>query len=132
MPPVEVERFCEHWRVRNDAHHTLASYRIDLRLFLTEIDKPLRQISWRDVDGCMARQHTQGLAPTTINRRWHALTRFFDFLVLEREQLSVNPVKPSHDLKPGRARPKKLSAEHLTPLFARIDHPMDRALFLLM
>jgi site-specific recombinase XerD len=132
MPPMEVERFCEHLRVRNYAHHTLASYHLDLRLFFTEIDKPLRQISWRDVDEFIAQQHQQGLAATTINRRLHALKRFFDFLVLEQEQLSVNPVKPSHYLKQGRALPKKLSAEHLTRLFARIAHPMDRALFLLM
>jgi site-specific recombinase XerC len=130
MPPVAVERFCEPGRVRNDASPTLASYRIDLRLFFTEIEKPLRQISWREVDGCVARQHPQGLAPTTINRRVHALKRCFDVLVLEQEQLSVTPVKPRHDLKQGRALPKELSAEHLTPLFARIEHPMDRAVYL--
>jgi site-specific recombinase XerD len=41
-------------------------------------------------------------------------------------------VKPSHYLKQGRALPKPLSAEHITQLFATIEHPMDRALFLLM
>lgn len=132
MHPGEIDLFCEHLRVRHYAHHTIESYRLDLRLFLTAIDKPLRQISWRDVDRFIAQQHHQGLAPTTINRRLHAIKRFFDFLVLEQEQLSSNPVKPSHHLKQGRALPKKLSAAHITQLFARIEHPMDRALFLLM
>jgi site-specific recombinase XerC len=129
---VEVARFCEHVRVRHDAPHTLASYRLDLRLCCTEMDKPLRQISWRDVERFLAPQHQQGLAATTINRRWHALTRCFDCLVLEREPLSVTPVKPSHDLKPGRTLPKQLSAEHRTRLFARMAQPMARAWFLLL
>ena len=132
MSPVEVERFCEHLRMRNYAHHTIESYRLDLRRFFAAIAKPLRQISWRDVGRFIGHQHHQGLAPTTINRRLHALKRFFDFLVLDQATLAVNPVKPSHDLKPGRAFPKKLSADHITQLFATIEHPMDRALFLLM
>jgi site-specific recombinase XerD len=132
MPPKEIDLFCEHLRVRHYAHHTIESYRLDLRLFFTGIAKPLRQISWRDVDGFIAQQHQQGLAPTTINRRLHAIKRFFDFLVLEQEKLSSNPVKPSHHLKQGRALPKKLSAAHVAQLFARIAHPMDRAIFLLM
>jgi site-specific recombinase XerD len=132
MSLVEVERFCEHLRLRHYAHHTIESYRLDLRLFFAAIDKPLRQISWRDVGRFIAHQHHQGLAPTTINRRLHALKRFFDFLVLDQAPLAVNPVKPSHYLKQGRALPKKLSAEPIAQLFATIEHPMDRALFLLM
>jgi site-specific recombinase XerD len=132
MHPVEVERFCEHLRLRNYAPHTIESYRLDLRLFFGAMAKPVRQISWRDVGRFIEHQHHQGLAPTTINRRLHAIKRFFDFLVLDQATLAVNPVKRSHYLKQGRALPKKLSAEHLTQLFATIEHPMDRALFLLM
>lgn len=132
MHPMEVEHFCEHLRMRNYAHHTIESYRLDLRLFFAAIAKPVRQISWRDVDRFIGHQHHQGLASTTINRRLHALKRFFDFLVLDQATLAVNPVKPSHYLRQGRALPKNLSAEHITQLFATIEHPMDRALFLLM
>ena len=132
MHPMEVEHFCEHLRMRHYAHHTIESYRLDLRLFFAAIAKPVRQISWRDVDRFIGHQHHQGLASTTINRRLHALKRFFDFLVLDQATLAVNPVKPSHYLRQGRALPKNLSAEHITQLFATIEHPMDRALFLLM
>jgi site-specific recombinase XerD len=88
MHPVEVEHFCEYLRLRNYAHHTIESYRLDLRLFFAAIAKPVRQISWRDVGRFMGQQHDQGLAPTTINRRLHAIKRFFDFLVLDEERLS--------------------------------------------
>jgi site-specific recombinase XerD len=132
MHPVEVEPCCEYLRLRNYAPHTIESYRLDLRLVFAAIAKPVRRISWRDVGRFMGQQHDQGLAPTPINRRRHALTRFFDFLILDEARRAVNPVKPSHDLKQGRALPKPLSAAHITPLCATIEHPLDRALFLVM
>jgi len=132
MHPVEVERFCEYVRLRHYAHQTIESDRVDLRLFFAAIAKPWRQISWHDVGRFIEHQHHQGRASTTMNRRLHALKRFFDFLVLDQATLAVKPVKPSHDLRQGRALPKNLSAEHITQLLAAIAHPMDRALFLLM
>ena len=43
-----------------------------------------------------------------------------------------NPVKPSHFVRRGRPLPKALSREQVQRLFAQIDHPMDRSLFLVM
>jgi site-specific recombinase XerD len=129
---LEVERFCRHLQARNYSRHTISNYAIDLRLFFAEIDKPLRQISWREIDQFVERQHGQGLAATTINRRLNALKRFFEYLVVEQEQLAINPIKPSHFLKRGRALPKKLTQEQIHSLFARIKNRLDRAMFLLM
>lgn len=131
MINLEIERFCEHLKLRNYSRHTVESYRIDLRLFFATTDKSLRQVSWREVDRFIEQQHKQGLAPTTINRRLKAIKRFFDHL-LEQERLPVIPVKPSHYVKEGRPLPKKLSQEQLKKLFANMQNPMDRALFLLM
>src|ERR671938_1433728 len=132
MQPAEVERFCQHLRTRHYSHHSIASYALDLQLFLAEINKPISRITWRDVDRFIEQQHGRGLAATTINRRLHAVKRFFDYLVVETERLPANPVKPSHFLKQGRSLPKKLSGQQVKQLFAAIRNRMDRALFLLM
>src|SRR5215216_64418 len=131
MTDLEIERFCNHLKLRNYSRHTVESYRIDLRLFFATADKPLKQISWREVDRFIEQQHGQGLAATTINRRLKAIKRFFDYLI-EQERLMISPVKPSHYVKEGRPLPKKLSQEQVKKLFAKIRTLLDRALFLLM
>lgn len=128
----EIERFCKHLQARNYSPHTISNYAIDLRLFFAEADKPLRQITWQEVDRFVQQQHDKGLAATTINRRLNAIKRFFDYLVIEQEKLQVSPIKPSHFLKQGRRLPKKLTQEQIQRLFARMKNRMDRAMFLLM
>ena len=88
-------------------------------------------MSFREIDGLIDEQHHQGLAPTTVNRRLYALRHFFDFLI-EQYVVDANPINPSHVLQRGRPRPRALAKEQLEQLFAQIQHPMDRALFLLM
>jgi len=131
MINLEIERFCEHLKLRNYSRHTVESYRIDLRLFFATTDKSLQQVSWREVDRFIEQQHRQGLAPTTINRRLKAIKRFFDHQ-LEQERLLTCPVKPSHFVKEAKPLPKKLSQEQIKKLFAKVRNPLDRALFLLM
>jgi len=104
---------------------------LDLQLFFTDTDTPLAQISFREVDRFIDTQHHQGLAAATINRRLYALKHFFDFLI-DHHLVGANPVKPSHPLRRGRTLPRALSREQVEQLFAHIQHPMDKALFLLM
>ena len=128
----EITRFCKHLQARNYSRHTIVNYAIDLRLFFAETNKPLRQITWRQIDQFVQSQHEEGLAATTINRRLNAIKRFFDYLVIEQEKLQINPIKPSHFLKQGRRLPKKLTQDQIRRLFAGIKNPIDRAMFLLM
>ena len=133
MPTIRstMQGFREYLQRRNYAAHTVDSYLLDLSLFFQDIDSPLPKISSHDVDRFIDQQHAQGLTPATINRRLYALKHFFDVLV-EQRMISLNPVKPSHMLRRGRPLPKPLAQEPLEQLFVRIQHPMDRALFLLM
>jgi site-specific recombinase XerD len=133
MPTIAsaIQQFREYLRRRNYSAHTLDNYVLDLQLFFRDINMPLTKVSFREIDRFIAQQHHKGLAPRTINRRLHALKHFFDFLI-EQQLVHMNPVKPSHVLRQGRPLPKALSKEQVDQLFAQIQHPMDKALFLLM
>src|SRR5215471_17848160 len=126
-----MDRFRLYLERRQFSAHTIASYTCDLHLFFTEVTVPLAQVSFREVDQFVEHQHHHGRAWATINRRLNALKHFFDFC-LEQQLVVGNPVKPSHFVRRGRPLPKALSREHVQRLFAQIDQPMDRALFLVM
>jgi site-specific recombinase XerD len=128
---VAIQDFRAYLQRRNYAAATLDSYTLDLQLFFAEIDKAPNHVTFGDVDRFIDRQHQQGLAPSTINRRLYALKHFFDFL-LERRVVSGNPIKPSHVLRRARTLPRALAQEQVARLFAQMQPPLDRALFVLM
>jgi site-specific recombinase XerD len=126
-----MDRFRLYLERRQFSAHTIASYTCDLHLFFTEVAVPLARVSFRDVDQFVEHQQHHGRAWATINRRLNALKHFFDYC-LDQQLVVGNPVKPSHFVRRGRPLPKALSREQVQRLFAQIDHPMDRALFLVM
>ena len=132
MEPLEVKRFCAYLHTRNYSPHTIENYGRDLRLFFAPLHKALRAVSWRDIEHFIQQQHQAQLAATTINRRLHALKHFFDSLVMERQTLVTNPVKPSPLLRQGRPLPKKLSQDQVRTLLTQITNPLDHALYLLI
>ena len=126
-----LDRFRLYLERRQFSGHSIASYTCDLRLFFAEIAAPLAQVSFREVDQFVEHQHHHGRSWATINRRLNALKHFFDFC-LDQQWVLGNPVKPSHFVRRGRPLPKALSREQVQRLFAQIEHPMDRALFLVI
>lgn len=129
--PSAIQQFRAYLQRRHYSPHTIESYTLDLQVFFAGSDELLDRISFREVDRFIDAQHQQGLSPATINRRLYALKHFFDFLN-DHRLVGTTPVKPSHVLCRSRALPRALSQEQLEPLFAQIQHPMDKALFLLM
>src|SRR5215216_5004709 len=128
---TDINRFRAYLERRQFSAHTIASYTLELHVFLGTATVPLAQVSFRDVDHFVERQHQHGRAWATINRRLNALKHFFDFC-LDQQVVGGNPVKPSHFVRRGHPLPKALSREQVQQLFGQIDHPMDRALFLVM
>ncbi len=126
-----ITRFRTYLQRRHYSGHTLDSYSLDLQIFFAQCQQPVETVTYRDVEQFLTQQHEQGLAPTTINRRLHAVKHVFDYL-LENRLVVGNPVKPSHFARLGRPLPKALSHAHLQALFTQMQHPMDKALFLLM
>ena len=125
-----IDRFRAYLERRQFSAHTVASYTLDLRLFFAEVSVPLAQVSFREVDQFVERQHHLGRAWATINRRLNALKHFFAFCV---EQQLTRESREAQSLCPARAPlPKALSREQVQRLFAQIAHPMDRALFLVI
>jgi integrase/recombinase XerD len=128
---VAIQNFRAYLQRRNYSAATRDSYTLDLQLFFAEINKAPDHVTFRDVDLFIDRQYQRGLGPATINRRLYALKHFFDFL-LERQLVSGNPIKPSHVLRRARTLPRALAQEQVDQLLAQMQHPRDRALFLLM
>ena len=126
-----LDRFRLYLERRQFSAHTIVSYSLDLRLFFTAVAVPLAQVSFREIDRFVDQQHQDGRAWATINRRLNALKHFFDFC-LDQQWVVGNPVKPSHFVRRGRPLPKALSRQQVQRLVAQIDHPMDRALVLVM
>jgi site-specific recombinase XerC len=131
MAPLAVKRFCASLHTRNSAPHTIEHDGRELRLFFPPLQKALRAVSWRDIAPFMQQQPQAQLAAPTLNRRLHALKHFFDSLVMERQTLVTNPVKPSHLLRQGRPLPQKLSQDQGRPLFTQLTNPLDHALYVL-
>ena len=96
-----IETFRGYLQRRNYASHTVESYGLDLQVFFADCTPTPATVTYQDVECFVERQHTQNLAPTTINRRLYALKHFFDFL-LEHRMVLGNPVKPSHFAREGR------------------------------
>jgi site-specific recombinase XerD len=126
-----INRFRAYLERRQFSAHTVVSYTTDLRLFFAEVTVPLARVSFREVDQFVETQHQHSRSWATINRRLNALKHFFDYC-LDQQLITGNPVKPSHFVRRGRPLPKALSREQVQRLFAQIDHPMDRALFLVI
>jgi len=130
---VEIERFVNWVRRRNPQARTWKDYGYDLRFFVAAVgDRPLHEITFREVDQFVARQSERGFKPTTINRRLAAVMALYLFLSDEDEELVCPVLFHRHHLREPQRLPRPVQEQDLKQFFAVITNTRDRAMFLLM
>lgn len=130
----EIERFVNWVRRRSPEARTWRDYGYDLHFFAQSVgaDRPLREITFREVDEFIARQVEQGFKASTVNRRLAAIVALYAFLAPEDDDL-VCPVLPRrHHLREPQRLPRPAHEEQIQAFFAVITDPRDRAMFTLM
>ncbi|GAB4578183.1 MAG: tyrosine recombinase XerC [Anaerolineales bacterium] len=129
----EIQDF-QRW-LRRKAPHTSTHihYTSDVVLFFAQVEKPLAAVTVNDVDVFIEICLAEGHARTTVNHRLAALRAFYHFLGLLDDHAPANPVRPKrHFIRPGERLPRDVQDVDLQRLFALIENPRDRAMFLLM
>jgi site-specific recombinase XerD len=129
----EIERFNKWLRRRSPHASTHIHYTNDLQLFFAWTEKPPSDVTLRDIDAYIDRCQQLGHAIATVNRRLAALRSFYHFLDIESDGAPPNPVLPKrHFIRQGRRLPRDVEDADVERLFAVIDSPRDRAMFLAM
>jgi len=129
----EVKQFVNWVHVRNPQARTWKDYSYDLKLFIELVgDKPVNEISIRDIDKFIERQSERGARPRTINRRVKTVSALFNFLSAEEQNL-LNPVLPKrHFVREPQRLPRPVPQPDLELFFSVVKNPRDRAMFTLM
>jgi site-specific recombinase XerD len=129
----EIEDFRKWLRRKAPYASTPRHYGNDLELFFAWLGKPCQDVKVQDIDAFIEYSQVQGHTIATVNRRLAALRSFYHFLTIQSEVAPRNPVIPRrHFIRQGLRLPRDVQDETLAKLFAVIDQPRDRAMFLLM
>jgi site-specific recombinase XerD len=117
---------------RNCSRCTLRNYMSTLKHFVIWVAEPIEQVSSRSVLAFIDHLLAKRLSPKTINCYLDSIRGFYDYLINEEAVAMVNPVKRGYFLRLARPLPRYLRDEEVARLFVVIDHPRDRAMFMLM
>jgi len=94
-------------------------------------DRPLRDITFRDMDKFIGEQCEKGFKPATINRRLASVAALYAFLMPE-EDLACPVFPRRHHLREPQRLPRPVQESDLRQFFEVIEDPRDRAIFTLM
>jgi site-specific recombinase XerD len=117
---------------RNCSRCTLRNYMSTLKQFVIWVAEPIEQVSPKSVLAFIDHLLAGRLAPKTINCYLDSIRGFYDYLINEENVAMANPVKRGYVLRLCRPLPRYLRDEEVLRLFAVIEHPRDRAMFMLM
>lgn len=130
---TDIAQFQQWLRRRSPHASTHIHYANDVKLFFTQFNKPIADITPADVDAFITQSQAQGHAIATVNRRLASLRAYYRFLALMEMDAPRNPVIPQrHYIRQGCRLPRDVEDSDLEALFAVIKSPRDRAMFLLM
>jgi site-specific recombinase XerD len=131
----EIVQFGKWLRRKSPHASTHIHYSNDLKLFFAWADKPPAEITPQDIDRYIDHCLEVGHAVATINRRLWAIHGLYRFLSTHADpgDAPPNPILPDHHLiRRGRQLPRDARDEDVERLFAVIEKPRDRAMYLLM
>ncbi len=112
-----IDAFLDHLKYEKDySPNTLAAYRRDLTRFAALTDEPPDRISRQHINNFVARLHSEGLAPRSIQRALSSVRSFFTYLEARRET-KKNPAAGARAPKVKNRLPNTLDADQAAQLF---------------
>lgn len=129
----EIHCFKRWLRRKASLASTPIHYGSDFEIFFVWLRKRPRHATVRDVDAFIEHSQKEGHCNTTINRRLAAIRSFYHFLAVESDDAPKNPVIPKrHFIRIGQRLPRDIQDDDIERLFAVIQEPRDRAMYMLM
>jgi site-specific recombinase XerD len=95
-------------------------------------DRPLSEITFKDIDRFIAAQSEKVFKPSTINRRLASVVSLYVFLAAEDEDLVCPVIVRRHHIREHQRLPRPVPEEDLKRFFAVITDKRDLAMFVLM
>ncbi len=123
-----VDEFLYVMQSRGNSDLTVDRYNLLLKRFVTDIGKPVDEITTRDIRGFLMREKTErGNSRNTIATKVATIKSFFKWLELE-EHIAKDPTKKIEKPKEDKTDPKFLSHEEIEMMRETAKKPIDRAL----
>ena len=114
---ASVDAFLDYLKFEKDySANTLAAYRRDLSRFAASTREPAERVTRAHIDTFVARLHSEGLAPRSIQRALSRVRSFFGFLEARRET-KKNPAAAARAPKSKNRLPGTLDADQAARLF---------------
>ncbi len=114
---ASVNAFLDYLKFEKDySANTLVAYRRDLGRFAAMTREPAEQIGRHHIDSFVARLHSEGLAPRSIQRSLSSVRSFFKFLEARRAT-KRNPAAAARAPKSKNRLPSTLDADQAARLF---------------
>ena len=129
----EARQFVNWVRRTNPTSHSWKDYCSDLKFFAAAVgDRPLKEITFRDVDAFVIQQSEKGFKPKTINRRLTTIAALYEFFAPEDESLVCPVYFGRHHLREPKRLPRPVHIDDLRSFFSVVADSRDRAMFSLM